>query len=381
MDMDPKLIIGIGLGVVIVLYALSGLGRRRARRAAARPSSYELGLNAMVAGERESAVRHLKGAVREDPRNLDAVIKLGDLLRQRGHVRQAIQLHRELLVKRRLPKETRSTILECLAKDLAAAERWPDVVQTIGELSKPARLLPEMLVLLRDAHEATGELSQAIHAHAELIKRSPAGQPSLAVYRAHIGYIAYRLGDGARAKSEFLAALKDEPVKTAQANLYLGDMARDDGELDRAVAHWMKLVSDAPEKAHLVFDRLERAYYSMGDFGRMMGVYEDVVSRSPSNTAALNGLSKMHERKGDLDEALRLARESIKHEGRSGAGHRRLVEVLITAGRFEEASRVALEHLESLAHVLEDETCPFCGEPRDAALWRCPGCKAWTDAS
>ncbi len=378
--MSPTAILGVAAGSAIFLWFVIGFSRKRARRAAARPSSYELGLNAMVAGEREAAVRHLKGAVREDPRNLDAVIKLGDLLRQRGHVKQATQLHRELLVKRRLPKETRATILQCLALDLAAAERWPEVIETLAGLSKPGRMPSDMLVLLRDAHEATGALDQAITAHAELLKRSPAGQPTMAIYRAHTGLLALKLGDAAKAKAEFLAALKEDPLGTALANLYLGDMAADEDDLNRAVGFWMKLVADAPARAHFAFERLEKAYFDIGDFGRMLGVYEDVVARAPSSTAALNGLSKMHERKGDMDEAAHLAAEAVKHEGRTAVGHERLIEVLIASDRFEEAARTALAYLGTITDSAAIETCPFCGETRDATHWRCSGCKVWTDA-
>jgi len=378
--MNPMAILGITIGSVVLLWLIITVSKRRARRAQARPTSYELGLDAMVAGEREAAVRHLKGAVREDPRNLDAVIKLGDLLRQRGHVKQATQLHRELLVKRRLPKETRSTITQCLALDLAAAQRWPEVIETLGALGKPAKMPTEMLILLRDAHEAMGTLDLAIAAHAEILRRAPAGQPTMAIFRAHMGHIAYLKGDTAKARAEFLAALKEDPSGTAVANLYLGDMAAEEGSLDRAVVFWMKLVADAPERAHLAFERLERAYFELGDFGRMLSVYEDVVSRAPSSTGALNGLSKMHERKSDMEEAERLARESVKHEGDTAVGHQRLLEVLIAAGRFEEASRLALRFVAEISAAAATERCPFCGESRDATHWRCSGCKAWTDA-
>ncbi len=378
--MSPMAVIAIPVVAAFLLYLLIRLSRRRARRAAERPTSYELGLDAMVAGEHEAALKHLKGAVRQDPRNLDAVIKLGDLLRQRGNIKQATQLHRELLVKRRLPKETRAAILQCLALDLAAAERWPEVIETLGGLSKPAKMATDMLVLLRDAHEATGALDQAVAAHTEILKRAPAGQPTMAIYRAHMGLIALKRGDTAKARAEFLVALKEDPVGTAVSNLYLGDMAAEEGSTDRALVFWMKLVADAPDQAHLAFERLEKAYFEMGDFGRMLGVYEDVVARAPSSTAALCGLSKMHERKGDMEDAARLANEAIKHEGSTAVGHRRLIEVLIAGGRFEEAARTALSHLETVSKSATVETCPFCGGARDATHWRCSGCKAWTDA-
>ena len=86
-----------------------------------------MGIDALIAGNRDAAMKHLADAVREDPRNLDGYVKLGNLLRERGQIRQAIQVHRELLVKRKLPAAIRSEIVKSLARDLAPAANWPEV--------------------------------------------------------------------------------------------------------------------------------------------------------------------------------------------------------------------------------------------------------------
>jgi len=366
--------------VAVAAFGATAVARRKSLRRTDEESAYNLGLNAMISGDRDAAVLHLKAAVREDPRNLDAYIKLGNLLRERGQTKQAIQVHRELLVKRRLPKAVRSSIIKCLALDLAKAERWAEVIESISSLPRGERVDPRMTVLLRDAHEETGQMDRAVQTHKDLLKSSGSdGQPSLAIYRAHVAAIALTAGDQAKAKAGFLGALKEDSVRAALANLYLGDMAASEQDTERAIAYWTRLLADAPGKAHLAFERLEKAYFDIGDYGRMMRVYEDVLSKAPSNVPALCGLSRMHERKGDVNEAVRMAREAIKHEGNTALGHRRLIQTLVAAGRLDEAARIADEFLARTTDEATFDRCPHCGDALGPAGWRCPSCHKWAD--
>jgi lipopolysaccharide biosynthesis regulator YciM len=369
--------------VIVVVIVVAALIAWRARRPRARrieeETSYERGLDALISGDRGAALRHLKQAVRDDPRNIDAYIRLGVILRERGQIRQAIQVHRELLVKRRLPEATRIEITKNLALDLAEARRWGEVVEHVRSLPRPDRADLRMLRLLRDAYEATGDLDQAVAAHREILKTSSSSEePPIGVYRAQAALQALRRGDRDAARSAFAAAIKESP-EAIVANLHLGDMAAEDEDTERAVAFWMKLVNEKPSCAHLVFDRLERAYYELGDFGRMLSIYEDVITRSPSNVQALCGLSKMLQRKGETNEALELAKEAIKHEGSTLAGHRRLLELLVSNGRFEEAARTAESLVASLSEAATPPTCPSCGDELADNGWRCPTCRAWID--
>ena len=180
------------------------------------------------------------------------------------------------------------------------------------------------------------------------------------------------------AKGEFQAAVKEAP-DAALAYVHLGDIAILEEDTERAIAYWMRLVADRPECAHLVFERLEKSYFEMGDFGRMMGIYEDLVAKSPSNVKALTGLSRMLERKGAVDEALRVAREAVKHEGDTFEGHRQLIEILMRNERYEEAARVAESCLATIGEDGGAEACPNCGAPIDGYSWRCDKCRTWLD--
>jgi lipopolysaccharide biosynthesis regulator YciM len=335
--------------LVIVVLIVAGLRRRKTVRSAEKRDPYRMGLNALIAGDRETAFKHLTATVRSDPRNLDAYLKLGSLLRERGQIRQAIQLHKELLVKRKLPEGARLEILENLHMDLARAGRWSEVLDSIGSLRRGERNVPAMLLSARDAYEHTGDLDHALQAHKDLVKYAPsAAEPSPGMYRAHLGLLALRNGDRARAKTEFQGALIDDP-RAVLANLFLGDIAAEEGDAERAIVYWMKLVAEKPECAHLVFGRLEKAYFDVGDFGRMMGIYDDIIAHVPSSVGALCGLSRMLERKGSIDEAISVAREAVKHEGDTLTGHRRLIELLVRNERFEDAAREADSMLAAIA--------------------------------
>jgi len=339
-----------------------------------------MGIDALIAGNRDAAMKHLADAVREDPRNLDGYVKLGNLLRERGQIRQAIQVHRELLVKRKLPATVKNEIVKSLALDLAQAENWQEVLSTLKQLSRGERTDPKVLALTRDAYEAMGDVEHAVATHREILKgEGVKGEPSLGVYRAHLALQAYKKGDKVRARAEFRAALKDD-ASAAVSYLYLGDIAAAEEDNERAIAYWMKIVTEMPACAHFVFGRLEKAYFDVGDYGRMMGIYEEVVAKAPSNVHALSGLARMLERKGNIDEAVRMAYEAVKHEGQSLAGHRQLVELLNRNGRQDEAARVAEALLTERASDPWAPYCPSCGKTLKEPGWRCSSCRSWINA-
>ncbi|MBN2564242.1 MAG: tetratricopeptide repeat protein [Candidatus Eisenbacteria bacterium] len=366
------------IGIIAVI-GYVGTRRRRSRSVEEEESAYHLGLNALIAGDRAAATRHLTRAVREDPSNADAYAKLGDLLRERGQVKQAIQIHRELLVRRRLSAPQRMEVTKSLARDFSSARRWKEVLETLGTLPRSERSDAHVLSMIRDAHEAMGDLDKAAQTHKEVLKADTSGvQPRPGVYRAHLGLAALRRGDRKKAKAEFQGAVKERPIPYL-AYVYLGDIAVEEDDTERAVAYWMKLVIEKPECAHMVFERLERAYYDMGDFGRMMGIYEELVAKSPSSLPALLGLSKMLERKGDVEGALRTATEAVKYEGDALEGHRQIMDILLRNKRYEEAAEAARSLMERIQTHRGLQTCPSCGAVLPERGWRCDNCRAWFD--
>jgi lipopolysaccharide biosynthesis regulator YciM len=164
------------------------------------------------------------------------------------------------------------------------------------------------------------------------------------------------------------------------ALLRLGDIyyARDRAE--RAIVLWKGLAASHPDKAHLVLDRLESAYFERGRFSEMGQMYEELLARNPRDVRILVAVARMHIRKGDLAEASRALAEALEVDPESLAARLLLVNVHRRRG---ELSR-ALDEMETLLRSLEGAeryTCPACGASTDEYWTRCPSCLAWAESA
>ena len=73
--------------------------RTQKRRVSQAPRFYTEALRALVEGDDQTAFERLKAVVTEDSSNLDAYLKLGDLLRRRGRIDKAIKVHEDLTLR------------------------------------------------------------------------------------------------------------------------------------------------------------------------------------------------------------------------------------------------------------------------------------------
>jgi tetratricopeptide (TPR) repeat protein len=108
------------VGVILVLWMIWAWMKGQHRRTRTPRDAYTLGLSALIGGDRREALRHLRDAVQGDSDNIDAYLRLGDLLRESGSVDKALAVHRDLTVRPRIPESDRVLILESLTRDYLA---------------------------------------------------------------------------------------------------------------------------------------------------------------------------------------------------------------------------------------------------------------------
>ena len=240
-DLDRSQWIGIGviaLGVTVVLWILVAVLRRQVNRAASRPeSAYTKGLTAMIEGNRREALRHLKQAVQFDSENLDAYIRMGDLLRESGRAKQALSVHRDLTVRPRLTDHDRARILESLSFDQLALDQYEEAGLSAERLRRLDKRHTGALVTLQRVAEAQGDWKKAVEAVDERIRTisSNEGQAPEAVGAAQADYrctVARRqsdAGDTEAAKQNLEQALQKD-ANCFQAHLLLGDLAQKAGD-------------------------------------------------------------------------------------------------------------------------------------------------------
>jgi lipopolysaccharide biosynthesis regulator YciM len=361
-------------------YAAWALSRDAADPEPKEETPYQLGLNALVSGDREEALRAFAESVRMDSDNADAYLHLGNLLRDRGEAERALHLHRELLVRAGQTPLQEQAVREALVLDWIALGKPEQAVEEAEELQHLARKNGNSLHLLLRAHEAARDWEGAYAARAEIAKaRGDKDAAGLARYRAAIGEILLREGKLEEAKRQFKAALrlkKDQPA----ALLRLGDIYYETHHGDRAAVLWRGLAEAHPGFTHLVLERLEASYFEKGRFGEVGEAYEEMLGRNPRDARIHLALARMHMKKGDLAEAGRSLNEALEIEPQSIPARLLLADLYRRRGDLTRALAEMEELLRSMGSG-EVYVCPSCGHQSDEYWSRCPQCYAWAESA
>jgi lipopolysaccharide biosynthesis regulator YciM len=351
-------------------------GQRRRRRTPR--DAYTLGLSALIGGDRGEALRHLRDAVQVDSENIDAYLRLGDLLRESGNVTKALAVHRDLTVRPRIPESDRVLILESLTRDYLAAGRYEEAGQSAERIRHIDRKNRFAFRALQQVAEALEDWPRAVRVVEERVKMEGDRDPGLlARYQGFAGSQQLIAGNAKEARKHFEDALSLDP-NCLLARLYLGDMEQGEGNTQKAIEHWRELALEAPELGSLVFDRLERAFFELGQFGDVIEFYRELLHRSPreESAPALLALAEIHRRKGDIDEAESFVQEAMEVSPEHPRAHRNLVKLAVDRGD----TQAALAHLDRLLTVLEEDSwsgaCRHCSVSLHEPLWRCPQCKS-----
>jgi lipopolysaccharide biosynthesis regulator YciM len=371
------------LSVLVVGGLLAGVGYAAwvlSRDAAPPPpkeeTPYQRGLNALLSGDREEALRAFAASVQADSDNVDAYIHLGNLLRERGEGQRAYVIHRELLVRAGHTAAQERAAREALVLDLIALGRAEQAVTEARELRDLDRKEPGALKLLLRAHEAARDWDRAYETRSEIARASGERDPDgLARYRSAVGEILLREGKLEGAKRQFQAALRLTRVEPA-ALLRLGDIYYETHHVERASVLWRALAEAHPSFSHLVLERLEASYFENGRFSEVGQAYEEMLARNPRDARIHLALARMQMKKGDLIEAGRALNEALEIDPESVPARLLLAELHRRRGDLPRA----LDEMESLWRRMgngEVYVCATCGNHSEEYWSRCPHCFAW----
>jgi lipopolysaccharide biosynthesis regulator YciM len=372
------------LGVALaVLAAIVGFGWYLRRAAAGKTPEispevyYARALDCLIAGDRAGAMGFLKRVVQADSHNVDAYVRLGNLLRDGGEVEKALQIHRDLTVRAVDDADVQEKIYESLTEDYIACGRHREAVAAAEKLRAINRKNAYALRALNRVYEQMREWDKAYEAAEELERLNPSGRArNLARYKAYIGADCLQRGKVKDARRHFEEALRlDETARSAL--VHLGDVEYEEGDPEKAVSLWKKLIDAHPASAYIVFDRLERAYFDMGRFSEMVQVYEEILAAHPREVRTLLALAGIQHKKGDLDEALRIVREAVEIEPENARARRHLARLRYECGDVEAGYRELLAATGSLEARSESFACSECGYRSEDVFWRCPKCRAW----
>jgi lipopolysaccharide biosynthesis regulator YciM len=360
---------------VLAYQILRHQNERRKRAVGKNP--YVEGIAALLDGEYAAALSSFREAVRSEPQNTDAYLRLGDAMRETGDLARATQIHRELTVRTTIPKHTMARVLLSLARDYRKAQRLDRAAASYEQVLEIKARDEKAMNELLEVYEELGEYGKAYLIRRDLSKiRRVDDTHALALYKAYVGKSYLDRNNLEEAEVNLKDALKIDS-ECAAAYLHLGDVYYAKGAIDDAISSWRRIVTLFPGIAYVTFRRLEKAFYEKGRFEKIVDLYSDVLERNPSDVTTMMTLANIHRKKGNLDEALRLCRAALDADPGSRRVKQALARLYYEKGEIEMSLRAMVEAFNGFSSDEEHYICSNCDYKSNEVLWRCPRCKHW----
>jgi lipopolysaccharide biosynthesis regulator YciM len=373
------LLAGIVVGKAWERYKLRD-GRWIDRRRLRVTPHYMLGLNFLTEHQVDQAIEELTQATSGSTDALEIQMILGNLYRQKGQVGRAINVHQALLQRPNLTTLEHAYVLLCLGLDFrhgGFVDRALEAFQEVVRLDPRNRYA---LVNLQKLYEEQRQWSDAARVREQVAQtdggRQEQDQQILAFLRNQIGDTLAATGDAAAAARTFSDAI-DVDRRTAPAYLNLGDVRERQGDMAAAIEVWERLVKVVPERAYLAFERLERAYRSIGAPSRFVDLCRSLIDASPLDWRARLSLSRYYAGAADHRIALDLLFQALPHNPHGLVIHQEIWQALIALHLDPQLVRRYVDLTGEAVFYLDPHICVHCRYRSTELLWQCPQCHEW----
>jgi lipopolysaccharide biosynthesis regulator YciM len=373
------LLLGLIVGKAWERYKLRD-GRWIDRRRLRETPHYMLGLNFLVDNQVDQAIEELTKAASTDTDALEIQMILGNLYREKGQVGRAVNVHQSLLQRPDLTTLEHAYVLLCLGLDFrhgGFVDRALEAFQEVLVLDPRNRYA---LINLQKLYEDQHQWSEALRVREQVAKidagRHPEDQQILGFLRNEIGSEQQRAGDTAAAARTFTDAIDVDP-RTVPAHLNLGDVREGQGNLAAAVEAWERLIEAVPEHAYFAFDRLERAYRTLGTPQRFVTLCERLIARDPQAWRPRLALSRHLAAAGQHQAAFDRLLDALPHHPHALAIHQEIWEMLSALGFAPALIRRYVELTREAVFYLDPHVCRRCRYRSTELLWQCPQCHEW----
>ena len=367
-----SIVIAIVVIFFIILFFWSKAKREKRKVS---PKLYTDALKALLAGDEKLAFQRFKDVARGDPNNVDAYLKLGDLFRKRKKFDKALQVHKELTLRPSLSSEEKSEILKSLAEDYIASENHQKAISVLEELY---RINEDDLWVnnkLISEYEETQRWGEAFELKKKLSKhKDDEVNKVLALYKVFWGKDRADKDELHKARVAFKEALNYDET-CVSAYIYLGEAYYRDGRSDDAVEYWKKLLDAVPSAGYLVFDKLEKTLFELGQYEEITEIYERISTQNPKNIQALFSLADIYEKKGMIELAIEKYRQILDIDPDFLSAKLSLAKIYQEKGWKEKSIDLLDGLIENLPPARREFICNQCGYKSSEVLWKCPQCK------
>lgn len=368
---------GYWIGLIIVgciLIILSILLSIRTRTKRKKTSPYEEALISLIDGDEDYALKKLQAAVFDDSDNVEAYIRLAELLRKRNEPLKALQIHKYLFARRGLPKKIINRILFQITKDYITIEAYQKAIDTVKKLIKSEPQNEQYYKLLLLTYEKSSLWNEAIETFRKMAKLFSYPKRKLYNYEIYAAHNADKKGNTDWASKVLTHILKTDP-NNIPGLIFLGDIEYSKGNIEEAIKLYQKIIDVDARSAHIVFPRLMKTYFEKGQFPKIEEAYKSILEKIPDDNITTNSLADYYLKMGRLNEAYELLKNEVETHPDSTETNLLL---LLTEMELEKSKALPiLHHIIDIFRKKETFKCKRCGATSKEFIIRCPECGGW----
>jgi lipopolysaccharide biosynthesis regulator YciM len=370
------LLIGIVLGRLWAFF-IHQSAKAKSRRQIYGLANYIQGLNYLIYGEKDLAILQLGEAARKNSENVEIFLTLGNLLRKKGQVERAIQIHQGLLHRSDLEPAERTQVLYCLGMDFKSAgfiDRSLKIFEDLLNREPDNTLVLQQMEMLQ---EELQNWQRAYELQQKIIKKTKSE------YNSVLGFLQNELGKAAWEKGDIKSAIKyfNNAISlyeyTYPAYLNLGDIYFEQGNHKDAVDIWEKIATISPNKANLVFDRLKEAYKALNQEEKFNRFFSHLAEKNPHNWRCHYLLSRIAREEDNLPAASEALKKAITIKPDSLSLHQAFCRLLQIQNLPAEEMKQYLNLIEQHIPLSSYHICTNCRYKSTEILWKCPHCSQW----
>lgn len=342
------------------------------RRALTLPA-YTEGLTLLLEGKKETALLKFKQAVQVDSNNIDAYLRMAQLLWEKGEREQAIAILETLSLRRTLDKTQEKKVFQTLGQFYLLDGRFAKALPIFEELIRLDEADLKNLEILFSLKVKTERIDEA-EALLKRIGKLQKDKKRLSYYYAELGR-AISLKNKAKASEYYKQALRVYPSSTP-ALIYQGDYYYQEGEYNRAIENWRQVLVNEPKSHFLVGSRIETAYYDLGKYEEVIEVYEQLLNKIPEDITIYTTLAQIYEKKEDIRQAIAVLARVPGKEPNAIFALVYLCVLHLKEGATKKAEWILNQLLARHKTEIHYE-CAVCGEQVKQFEWQCPRCFNW----
>ncbi|UCF63396.1 MAG: tetratricopeptide repeat protein [bacterium] len=374
-DMLTELLIVI---LVILVLVIIYYYTRVIRKPKGEKSSYLNALEYLADGNEKWAIQKFKEAVREDTENIDAYLRLADLLRKKGLTSNAMKIHKDLTLRSNLSPEMRNKIQYSLLLDYEELGNYKsaiDIAEKLLEKSQPfQKEISIRLISYLEKEEQWGKAYEFLRKYFKDL--TPQHGKKAALYLVFEGLKIQEKGEGREARIKFKEAFKID-TECVAAYYHLGNSYYEENRLTDAIREWERLCDMVPQKSYFAFENLEKAWFDLGKFKEAETLYKKILNKDSRNVHAAIALSEIYNKKEEYDRALDVLERVIEEvpDNPRLLGYK--LHILINKNQYKQAAQSAQDYFE-IHYPLADFQfiCQECQYKTKEPQWICPQCKS-----